>query len=211
MKIERDAAIVRDRAAGLTWPTIAVRHNLSERHARQILADYRDTQPRFEECDVEDALREALERYESLYERLALLAEDARHEAVRLGAIKSQASVFKDWLALKQQTGLLPRDLGLFAIQFDMKVIGETMDSVLTEYNVPAAAVRALCETLRAMMPLSLQRQVGAAGGGSVSALEGVEDEEYEEWLEGQLDPGLNDLALARSGANGRVQGGRRS
>ena len=33
-KVERDAAVVRDRARGLTWPTIAARHGLSERQCR---------------------------------------------------------------------------------------------------------------------------------------------------------------------------------
>src|SRR4051794_8344000 len=43
-KVARDAEIVRDRARGFTWTTIATRHGVAERHARRVFADHMEAE-----------------------------------------------------------------------------------------------------------------------------------------------------------------------
>lgn len=74
-KVERDARIVADRAAGLTWPTIARRHDLSERQCQEILRAHRAARPRFEARDPVDAVTEVVEQLDSVIEKFALVAE----------------------------------------------------------------------------------------------------------------------------------------
>jgi hypothetical protein len=80
--------VVADRLRGLTWPTIAQRHGLSERHCREILEQWRLSQPALDELDPLELVQEALEQRAMLVEELALLVEKSKHDAVRLGALR---------------------------------------------------------------------------------------------------------------------------
>jgi hypothetical protein len=73
-KVERDARIVADRAAGLTWPTIARRHDLSERQCQEILRAHRASRPLFEARDPVEAVSEVVEQLDSIVEKFALVA-----------------------------------------------------------------------------------------------------------------------------------------
>jgi hypothetical protein len=88
-KVRRDLQVVADRARGFRWATIAERHRISERHARAVWAATRASGPALGEADPVEILHEALLQLEALIEELALLAETADHDAVRLGCLKA--------------------------------------------------------------------------------------------------------------------------
>ncbi len=76
-KVRRDEQIIAERARGLTWPTIARRHGLSERQCRNIWS----ARPGRVSCrdltDLEARVDEALEGYDAAIEDLAMLAASA--------------------------------------------------------------------------------------------------------------------------------------
>jgi hypothetical protein len=75
--VARDAKVVADRARGLTWPTIADRHALSERQCRSIWSEWVRERP-LEPTDPRDALREAVAQLDATIEDTALFAETIR-------------------------------------------------------------------------------------------------------------------------------------
>src|SRR4051794_29732063 len=107
-KAERDKQIVLERAAGLTVPTIAARHDLSERYVREILAQRRQAQLVLADIDPVGEILEAIEQHDFVIERLSLLASTAKHEAVALGALKAQLGAMRHKHDLLISVGLLP-------------------------------------------------------------------------------------------------------
>jgi hypothetical protein len=85
-KVERDRLIVADRAAGLTWPTIARRHDISERQGRRAARSHWEGASGLAEHDPVEAVLEALEQVDVIVERFARLAAEATHDAVVVGA-----------------------------------------------------------------------------------------------------------------------------
>jgi hypothetical protein len=89
-KVRRDALIVADRARGLTWPTIARRHDLTERQARTVWSEWQAAEPGLGDIDPVAALAEALAQIESVAGDCALLLETTKNDAVRVAAIKAR-------------------------------------------------------------------------------------------------------------------------
>jgi hypothetical protein len=135
-KADRDRRIVADRAAGLTWATVAARNGLAERQCRNIVAKHREEQPPPWEHDPLEVLQEQLEQLDALVERLALVAEESGHDAVRLGALKSQLIALQQRRELLQATGLLPRILGLIGQEIDMRRMTDDAVRVLKQHDV---------------------------------------------------------------------------
>ena len=81
---------MKDRARGFTWPTIAERHGVAERHARRVFTEYLDSQPAQHDSDPAAMADEMLARYESIIEDFALIADGSAHDAVKLGALRSK-------------------------------------------------------------------------------------------------------------------------
>ncbi len=147
-KVERDRQVVADRQRGLTWPTVAERHSLSERHCRQIVAQWRSSRPGLAELDPLELAQEALDRQETLVEEYALLSETSRHDAVRLGALKAKHAALNDHTSLLIACGLLPR-LGRVAVEIDVRRLTQHILSVFDRHGVDQAARRDLVEVLR--------------------------------------------------------------
>jgi hypothetical protein len=103
-----------------------------------------------------------------------LLAEEAAHEAVRLGALKAQSNAMRERLQLLAGLRLIP---SLHVIRQDMDVRGWVMDflTVLEEHEVPIEAVEALQAILQSGLAWphwshngsqpQLEAQSPAAGG----------------------------------------------
>jgi hypothetical protein len=134
-KVRRDALVVADRARGLTWPTIAARHHLSERQCRSVYADFRRRAGNEPE-DPEDEARDAVRLLEAAIEELALLAETTNNDAVRLGAIRTKLDAICRRIELMQALGLLPRDLGLFEDRRDGRLMASALLGVLERHDI---------------------------------------------------------------------------
>jgi hypothetical protein len=162
-KVRRDERVVADRVRGLSWPTIAQRHGLSERHCRTIWADQAPVLS-VEDFDPLELVREAIAQYDGLLEDLALLAESASQDAVRLGALKSKVSVIGERLVFLQAVGLLPRDLGLLQQERDIRMIAHLLVDLFERYGLPPEAEE---ELLRALGASNGERSSNAAALGA--------------------------------------------
>jgi hypothetical protein len=135
-KTERDRLIVADRASGLTWPTIARRHDLSERQCQEIVRARRAERPLFESRDPVEAVTDLVEQLDSVIEKFALVAEQTGHDAVRVGALRSQLAAMEQRFVVMRTLGLTP-SLDLVRQDVDLRRVAEVAVSVLRRHGVP--------------------------------------------------------------------------
>jgi hypothetical protein len=174
-KVDRDREIIADRLRGLIWPTISQRHQVSERHCREIFQQQRQSQPTLAELDPLQLVEEALQRREALIEELALLAERSRHDAVKLGALKAQHAALVDHTGLLIACGLLPRSLGRIGIQIDVQRVTQQVIALFDRYGVDQEARRELVELLTQGASRSQATARDRSwNGGSISAGRGI-------------------------------------
>jgi hypothetical protein len=165
-KADRDRRIVADRAAGLTGATVAARNGLAERQCRNVVAKHREEQPPPWEHDPVEVLPGQLEQLDALIERLALVAEQSAHDAVRLGELKAQLTALKQRRELLQATGLMPRNLGLIVQEIDMRRVTDDAVRVLKQHDVSRELVDDLVAALRSHS--AWRRRIAAASNGSL-------------------------------------------
>jgi hypothetical protein len=143
-KIIRDNQIVASRMRGLSWATIAATYGLSERQCQTILEDYRASHPRLRERDPIEILDDMLDRYESAQEELALVSATTKHDATRVGAIRTRLDVLAAQANLLMLVGVLPRDLGQLRQDLDVRDLAQKTLAVFDAHNVPVEAKREL-------------------------------------------------------------------
>jgi hypothetical protein len=149
-KVQRDRALVADRNRGLTWAVVARRHGLQERQARQIYAEWRDSEePALVQRDPVQWLEETLHRYDSIIGELASTAESADNTAARVGALKAQMDAMSRQTELLVASGLLPRNLSVIRHETDMRQAARTIVAVLKERGVGLDVLRDIQQALR--------------------------------------------------------------
>jgi hypothetical protein len=163
-KVQRDRALVADRNRGLTWSAIALRHGLQERQARQIYAEWRDSEePTLVQRDPVQWLEETLDRYDSIIGELASTAENADNTAARVGALKAQMDAMSRQTELLVASGLLPRNLGVIRYETDMREAARTILAVLRAHGVGEDALRDIQQALRSPGELAKGHHMSAA------------------------------------------------
>ena len=100
-KTSRDNQIVAAGMRGMSWATIAATFELSQRQCQTILQDYRASQPRLRERDPIEIVDDMIDRYEAAQEELAQVSATTKHDATRVGAIRTRLD------ALAAQANLL--------------------------------------------------------------------------------------------------------
>ncbi len=146
----RDAAIVGDRARGLTWPELAGRHNVSERIARRAVeAWYRRAPAELDGLDPDAVVRETLAMLEQSIGDYALLSLTATGEAVRLGAMKARDDAARHRLLVLQSVGWLPPDWQRWRYaQEERKLFERLVDVLRRRPDVPDDVVTELLAEL---------------------------------------------------------------
>jgi hypothetical protein len=148
-KTIRDNQIVGARMRGLSWATIAATYELSERQCQAILADYRASQPRLRERDPVEIVDDMLDRYEAAQEELALVSATTKHDATRVGAIRTRLDALAAQANILMMVGVLPRDLGVLRNEIDARAIARDIATVMSRFNVSEDAQRAMVDALR--------------------------------------------------------------
>ena len=148
-KVDRDTQIVAERARGLSWGRIAQRHGLSERHCRAIWSNYRTRSADLEAVDPLEAVQEALLQYDGVIDELAVLAEEAVQDAVRLGAIRSRLGAIEARLRLMQAVGLLPAGGGFVRDELEQRQLVRVLVGVFDRYGLPPEAEAEVRAALR--------------------------------------------------------------
>ena len=147
-KARRDERIAADRAGGLRWATIAERHGISERHAREVWRE-RLAAESLEELDGRDWLRQVLVQTEQAVEELALLAQATKNDAVKLGAIRARLAAMAQRDEVLRLAGYLPCSPRAAMTEADLRSTANVVRRVLERHDPPDALLADLLEALR--------------------------------------------------------------
>lgn len=150
-KVERDKALVADRARGKgSWTVLAKKYNVSDRQAQNIWAAHRDQiASRYRETDPLDIVWDMAGRYEQWISDLSDIAEEGDNDAARIGAVNAAGRMQERMQDLLQSAGILPHNLGRLKVQHDVRFLALRVVEVLKEHGVPPETRKALLETLR--------------------------------------------------------------
>lgn len=123
-KVKRDAEVVKLRASGMSWPTIAARVGISDRHCRTVWTQWRDEgKLDLQKLDPLDVVFEHIERYDSMVERLANLADGADSDASKVGALRTMVATLQAQTELLMAVGLMPRNLGRLQVELEVRFV----------------------------------------------------------------------------------------
>lgn len=148
-KAKRDAELVADRAKGWAWAKVAKKYDITVRQAHNIWDDEKSRHiPALTEEDALSVVYESLARYEEWQNQLADVTEDS-NGAVKVGAIRAQMDCENRATELRQATGLLPKNLGKLAVEWDVRFVVRQVVAVLEEHEAPPQMQKALLEALK--------------------------------------------------------------
>src|ERR1700690_706421 len=116
---------------GLSGARIAPTCELSERQCQAILADYRASPPRLRERDPLELLDDMLVHYQGAQEELAEISATSKHDATRVGALRTRLDALTAQSNLLRAVGVLPRDLGVLSAEIDAQAMARQAIDVL--------------------------------------------------------------------------------
>lgn len=147
-KVARDRRIVLDRGRGLSWATIAERHDLSERQCRTVWEQRRTAGQELGEREPVEELRDLIDEIDAAGEACALLIESTKNDSVKVAAIKARLTVLGRKFELLHACGLLPRDLARLGAELDLRQLESAMLTVFDDHGVSDEAAQDLITAL---------------------------------------------------------------
>lgn len=149
-RAERDAALVRDRLRGQSWPYLSSKYDLTVRACREVFDRWREqNQPTYQGRDPIHIVHSMLDRLESWVEQLAEVADSTASASVQINAINAQLNALTKTAELMQATGILPHDLGTLRIELDIQTLAVRLVQVLTENGASPQMKRAILDALK--------------------------------------------------------------
>jgi hypothetical protein len=88
------------RGSGALGSAASRRCTVSERHVRRVLQEYRESRPGLYELDPAVALADTLDAYQAVLGEAVTLADEAKQESVRLGALRLRLTLLEGRLRL---------------------------------------------------------------------------------------------------------------
>jgi hypothetical protein len=152
-RFDRNAKVVRDRARGFGWTTIAERHDLSERQCRRIWGEWQADRSDVYEQDPLALFQELFDAYDAGIEDLALVLEEASQDSAKVGAIKARLDLVSNKAELLQAVGLLPSNLGRLNEERELRALADTVWDVMDRHGVSEEARKDLAATIRGNSP----------------------------------------------------------
>lgn len=146
----RNMEIVGMKVRGVAVAQIARTYHITPRRVRQIMKEWRATNPRLRFADPLDIVDEMLEQYAGAAEELALISATTspQNAAVRVGSIKARMDVLRQQTELLQEVGVLPKNLGKLQVEMDVRFVAETIVKVMEEEGVDPRIQRRLIEAI---------------------------------------------------------------
>lgn len=148
-RADRSSAIFEARIRCFAWSEIAREHGVSERQAQRIYAEARAEAPRLgEHRDPAEFVEELLASYDAALADLAVLARDSKHDATRLGAIRTRIELIETKYATMMATGVLPSSLTQVRNEIDARELGAAVIAVLDRHGVSFEAKQEIREAV---------------------------------------------------------------
>jgi hypothetical protein len=149
-RVERDQALVayRLRNPSKSMDLVGQHFGLTGRGAAKAWARWKDVDRAFmQKENPVDVIHEHIAGFKELREDAARLAQ-SKHVAVALGALRLIADLRSREIALRQETGLLPHDLGTVRLELDVRFLMEKVIDVLERNKVPREEIAELIAVL---------------------------------------------------------------
>lgn len=140
-KVARDRQIVAAKARSLSDATVADTFGVDASTVREVMAQWRETQPSLRSVDPIDVVEEMLFELRGSIEELALVSSTTTNDNVRVGAIGKRLDALKQMAHLMQATGVLPNDLGTLKVDMDVRAFAATVLRVFADEDVPDKTV----------------------------------------------------------------------
>lgn len=133
---KRNMEIVTAKARGLSAEVLATTFGIGARRVHQIVAEYRATMPSLRQHDPTEVVDDMLWGYQAAIEELALIASTTNSDTVKVQAVSKRTEVQEKVIALLQQLGHVPQDLGELRIISDLDALADRVAKVLDDYGV---------------------------------------------------------------------------
>lgn len=142
-RADRSSAIFEARVRGFAWSEIAREHGVSQRQAQRIYAEVRTAAPKLgDHLDPAEFVEELLASYDAALADLAVLGRDSKHDATRLGAIRTRIELIETKYATMMATGVLPSSLSQVSLEIDGRKMSTAVIDVLDRHGVSLEAQR---------------------------------------------------------------------
>jgi hypothetical protein len=121
----------------MSWPSIAAKYRITDRQARRIVAEFRESDPSLLDTNPVEVVEEMIRAHDAAIDELVHLADRTANDSVRLGALKTRLQAIQSKLALMQALGVLPHDLGGVRVHVEAVEVGRTIVEVLDRHGMP--------------------------------------------------------------------------
>jgi hypothetical protein len=149
-RVERDQALVayRLRNPSKNMHLVGQYFGITGRGANKVWARWKNIDRSYmQQENPVDVIHEHIAGFKELREDAARLAM-SKYDAVALGALRLIADLRSREIALRQETGLLPHDLGTVKLELDLRFLMEKVIEVLERNQVPREEIAELIAVL---------------------------------------------------------------
>jgi hypothetical protein len=138
---ERDQRIAELRLGFTSWGEIAQTVGLSETQAQEGFRRWKQREKgTIGGRDPVAWVEELIWQFEHKAAQLEAVAEAAPNPSARIGALRSSADMLAKAATIAQESGMLPRNLGVLRTERDVKLIIRIIGDVFEDYDVPIEA-----------------------------------------------------------------------
>src|SRR5215218_10388461 len=122
-------------------------YEVSERHVRRLLQEYRESRPPWHDLDPVEALKDTLGAYEALINEAEALTDQAQQESTRLGALKLRLAVLDARIRLVPGLGLVPNELERARMLEDFGRVTRQILLIFDRHGVPEHVQQEIIDT----------------------------------------------------------------
>jgi hypothetical protein len=138
---------------GLGERHVAEMYEVSERHVRRVLQEYRKSHRPLHKLDPSKVLRDTLDAYQALIEEAVALADEAEQESTRLGALKLRLALLDARLRMFPGIGLVPSEVERARLEADATRIARGMLIILDRHGVPEHVQQEIVDMAEGRLP----------------------------------------------------------
>jgi hypothetical protein len=138
-QVKRNRQIVLDRTVeGLTWMAVAQKHGIDEKTARTAYREHvKGVAPLIENDEPDEVALEAILKLQGAQERFLQFVSEGINESVKMGALREYVKALMQEMTLRQEVGLLPRDLGQIRLLVDQDTAADKLITLLKAHGMP--------------------------------------------------------------------------